>query len=158
MNEIIAAGIGAMVSLVLSTVVTLKEGSRFFSNIVSGERMTWVKEVRALTAKLMALCEMYDEDTLPAEQRAVFLETRNDILIHLNPASAGYSLDSELHDLLSSPDISAIKENLPRIRELICTILKSEWDKVKIEAGNSPHKIKKIEKLQEQIEHRRKSH
>lgn len=31
------------------------------------------------------------------------------------------------------------------------TIIKTEWDKVKIEAGNSPWKVKRIEELQSRL-------
>lgn len=155
MDEIIAAGIAAGVSLVLSYLVTLKENSRFFSNTVSHERLAWIKEIRDLTVTLFSICERYEADELPEEQFSEFLKARNGILIRLNPSYSDYSLDRELHSLLSEPDFTTIKENVPRVRNIIGTILKSEWDKVKIEAGNSPSKIRRIQKLQNQIEKRK---
>ena len=152
MKEIIAAAIGAIVSLALSAVMTLKENARFFSNTVSGERMNWIKDIRQFAAELFTVCEQYEPDSLPDEQRTVFLNARNGILIRLNPDGSGYNLDSAVHKLLSEPDFAAVKKNLPEIRLLLGTILKSEWDKVKIEAGNSRWKVKKIEKQQEKIE------
>lgn len=65
MDEIIAAGIAAGVSLVLSYLVTLKENSRFFSNTVSHERLAWIKEIRDLTVTLFSICERYEADELP---------------------------------------------------------------------------------------------
>ena len=152
MKEIVAAAIGAIVSLALTAVMILKENARFFSNTVSTERMNWIKDIRKLAAELFSVCEQYEADTLPEEQRSAFLNARNGILIRLNPDGSGYSLDSQLHRLLSEPDFAAIKTNLAEIRFLLGTILKNEWDKVKIEAGNSRRKVRQIEKLQNQIE------
>ena len=152
MKEIIAAAIGAIVSLALSAVMTLKENARFFSNTVSGERMNWIKDIRKLAAELFTVCEQYDPNTLPEEQCTVFLNARNGILIRLNPDGSGYSLDSRLHQLLDDPDFATVKGNLPEIRSLLGKILKSEWDKVKVEAGNSRSKVRQIEKIQAQIE------
>ena len=122
MKEIIAAAIGALVSMALSALMTMKESSRFFSSTVSSERMNWIKDVRQLATELFTVCEQYS------------------------------SLDSALHNLLSEPDFDSVKEHLPQIRLMLGTILKNEWDKVKVEAGNSRGKVRKIEKIQAKIE------
>lgn len=152
MKEIIAAAIGALVSMALSALMTMKESSRFFSSTVSSERMNWIKDVRQLATELFTVCEQYSANDLPDEQRKVFLNARNGILIRLNPRGSGYSLDSALHNLLSEPDFGSVKEHLPEIRLMLGTILKNEWDKVKVEAGNSRGKVRKIEKIQAKIE------
>ena len=96
------------------------------------------------------MCEQYDADSLPAEQRAAFLKARNGILIRLDPVG-WYATDDELIARLKDPDFGKVKENLPRVREILMTIIKTEWDKVKIEAGNSPWKVKRIEELQNRL-------
>ena len=60
--------------------------------------------------------------------------------------------DNRLNELLLDPDYAKIRANLPEIREICVTVFKSEWDKVKIEAGNSRRKAHKIKVLQEKME------
>ena len=150
MSEIIAAVITASVAFLAGLLVNVQGRSQFFSTTVSGERMMWIKDIRNLYAELSAVCERYDATDLPEEQYAVFLKARNGILIRLDP-KGWYSTDDELIELLKDPDFGKVKANLPRIREILMTILKTEWDKVKIEAGNSYWKVRKIEKMQKTI-------
>ena len=150
MSEVIAALVAGAFAFVAGLLVNIQGSAQFFSTTVSGERMVWIKDMRRLCADLFTVCEQYDADTLTAEDRTAFLQARNGILIRLDPPG-WYTTDDELLSLLSEPDFSRVRENLPRIRLLITTIIKSEWDKVKIEAGSSRWKVRQIEKLQEQI-------
>ena len=150
MNEIIAAVITAFVAFLVGLLVNVQGRSQFFSTTVSGERMVWIKDIRGLCAELFTICERYDAANIPEEEYAAFLKARNGILIRLDP-KGWYHTDDELIELLKDPDFGKVKANLPRIREILMTILKTEWDKVKIEAGNSYWKVRKIEKMQKQI-------
>ena len=48
-------------------------------------------------------------------------------------------------------EFQRIKANCPRIREVLTAICKMEWDKVKIEAGSSKWKQRKINRLQKDV-------
>ena len=151
MEEIIAAAITAVVAFVAGLLVNWQGRYQFFTSTVSKERMVWIKDIRGLCTDLCSVCEQYDPDALPPEQYAVFLKARNGILIRLDP-KGWYTTDDELIDLLKAPDFAKVKQNLPRIREILMTINKTEWDKVKIEAGNSRRKVKQIEEIQKRLE------
>ena len=155
MAEIIAAAIAALAAFVAGLLVNVQDKARFFSTTVSGERMVWIKDMRVLCADLFSVCEQYDAESLPPEGYAQFLKARNGILIRMDPPG-WYATDDELLSLLSDPDFAKVKANLPRIRLIMTEIIKGEWDKVKIEAGNNRWKVKKIKELQERLnrEHR----
>ena len=155
MNEVIAALIAAAVSLLVNAVVNIRKTAQFFSNTVSMERMAWIKEMRDLSAKMLSVCERCDPAQLPDEQYDAFLNARNGILIRLNPVDTNYPHDKALHRLLAEPDFAAIKANVPEIRYQLGAILKTEWEKVKVEAGNSPWKIRQVDTLREKIAQRR---
>lgn len=155
MNEVIAALIAAAISLLVNAVVHIRKASQFFSNTVSTERMAWIREMRDLSAKMLSICERYDPAQLPGEQYDAFLNARNGILIRLNPVDTNYPHDQKLQQLLVEPDFTKIKANVPEIRYQLGTILKTEWEKVKVEAGNSPWKIRQVDTLREKIAQRR---
>ena len=150
MGEVIVALVTAVFAFFAGLLVNAQGRTQFFSSTVSKERMAWIYDIRGLCAELFSVCEQYDPENLPAEALAAFLKARNGILIRLDPLG-WYITDDELIQLLSEPDFVKVREHLPRIRLLITTILKNEWDKVKIEAGNSLWKVKRIEKLQERL-------
>lgn len=150
MSEVIAAVIAGAFAFVAGLLVNVQGNAQFFSTTVSGERMVWIKDIRELCAELCAVCEQYDAANLPAEQYAAFLKARNGILIRLDPVG-WYETDDELIALLKDPDFGKVKANLPRVREILMTIIKTEWDKVKIEAGNSPWKVRRVEALQNRL-------
>ena len=150
MTEVIAAVIAGLFAFIAGLLVNIQSKSQFFSTTVSAERMVWIKDIRELCADLCSVCEQYDAGNLPPEQYAVFLKARNGILIRLDP-TGWYTTDDELISLLQEPDFGKVKANLPRIREILMTINKNEWDKVKIEAGNSSWKVRRIEKIQNHL-------
>ena len=158
MADIIAAIIAAVTAFIAGLLVNIQGKSQFFSTTVSGERMVWIKDMRVLCADLFSICEQYDVENLPAKEYAQFLKARNGILIRLDPIG-WYSIDDELFQLLSQPDFARVKANLPRVRFLIMTIIKTEWDKVKIEAGNSSWKVHRINTLQRRLnqEHKKEN-
>lgn len=156
MNEIVAAAIGAAVSLLVSAIVNFRERSHFFSDTVSAERMKWVKDMRKLGAAMLSICEQYEPDDLSTEQYAAFLNARNGILIRLNPIDTNYPHDQALQRMLDSPDFATIKANVPQIRYHLGTILKAEWEKVKVEAGNNLWKLRQIDAARKKIEEERK--
>ena len=138
--------------------------------------MAWVKEVRALCMELCAICELFDEDSIvkDREKLLAFYKARCGLLLHLSPWDI-YTTDNELITLLnpldtkpgpqgeadgvSLPedpdrarlDFRLVKANCPRIREVLTSICKMEWDKVKIESGSSKAKQRKIDALQESL-------
>ena len=150
MSEIIAAAIAALAAFAAGLLVNLQGTFQFFSSVVSAERMIWIKDMRVLCADLFSVCEQYDAENLPPEQYAAFLKARNGILIRMDPPG-WYSTDDELLLLLSDPDFAKVKANLSRIRLIMMEIIKGEWDKVKIEAGNNRWKVKKIRELQDRM-------
>lgn len=149
--EVQSAVIAGLFAFIVGLIVNIQGKSQFFSTTVSAERMVWIKDIRDLCAALCSICEQYDAETLPPEQYAAFLKARNGILIRLSP-TGWYATDDELLELLKEPDFEKVKANLPRVREILMTVLKTEWDKVKIEAGNSRWKVRKIKKKQAQLE------
>ncbi|MBQ9348060.1 MAG: hypothetical protein IJT94_12110, partial [Oscillibacter sp.] len=54
--------------LLVSVLANLWDRSRFFSAAVSSERMTWIKEMRGLSARLLSLCERYTPENLPDDK------------------------------------------------------------------------------------------
>ena len=155
MKEVITALIAAAVSLLVNAVLDIRKVSQFFSNTVSTERMAWIREMRDLSAKMLSICERYDPSQLPDEQYDAFLNARNGILIRLNPVDTNYPHDKTLHRLLAEPDFAKIKANVPEIRYQLGTILKTEWEKVKVEAGNSMAKIHQVDTIREKISRQR---
>ena len=152
MTEVTVAVISVLVSLLVSIIVNFQDAVKFFSTIVSKERLIWIKDMRELLAELLTICEQYDRvEDMDGRQYASFLKARNGILIRLNPNDKKYPYDQTLLDLLSEPDFLKIKKEAPRIRRLITAILKNEWDKVKVEAGNSRRKVKRVEAIQKQL-------
>ena len=150
MVEIISTSITALIAFIAGLMVNIQGRFQFFSTTVSQERMIWIKDIRSLCTELCSICEMYDVDTLPDTEKMNFLKARNGILIRLDP-KGWYITDDELIDLLKEPDFSTVKQNVPRIREILRRIEKGEWDKVKIEAGNSASKVKRIEAIQAKL-------
>ena len=148
MTDIIVAFITAAFAFVAGFLVNIQGKAQFFSTIVSKERMVWIKDIRRLSEELFSICEQYDGDNIPQEQYALFFKARNGILARLDPAG-WYVTDDELIELLIEPDFVRIKASVPRIREILMTLTKNEWDKVKIEAGNNPWKVRKVKKIQD---------
>ena len=174
--QITAAAIAGFVSLFIALLTNRRENKQQFSNIVSRERMVWVKEVRALCMDLCALCELYDGDSILREQEKLlaFYKARSGLLLHLSPWNM-YTTDNELITLLNPLDhepeklspshmesltdaqerakkeFQQVKKNCPKIRKLLTKICKMEWDKVKIESGSSKAKQRKIDALQESL-------
>ena len=151
MKEIISAVIAGLFAFLAGLLVNRQGKSQFFSTTVSKERMAWIREIRQLCTELCSISEAYEPDALPPEQRAAFLRARNAILIRLSP-KGWYSADDALLELLANPDFGAVKAKVPQIREILTAILKSEWDKIKIEAGNSPWKVWRVRKIQEHLD------
>ena len=150
MAEIVAAVIAAGTAFIAGLLVNLQGNEQFFSSTVSAERMVWIKDMRELCPILFSVCEQYDAENLPPEQYEKFLYARNGILIRLDPPG-WYVTDDELLSLLKEPDFRKTKANLYRIRFLLTSIIKTEWDKVKIEAGSSRIKIRRIERLKAKL-------
>lgn len=93
----------------------------------------------------------------PVEHRTLFLKTWDGILSLFHRSKKEddkgkeYSLDKNLIEMLETKGFQDIKENVKDIRQTCMNIFKDEWDKVKIEAGNSPSKVRKIKEMQESI-------
>ncbi len=173
--QITAAVIAGVVSVIIALLTNRREKRQLFSNIVSRERMTWVREVRALCTELCAICEMYDAETIVKEpdKLLAFFKARSGLLLHLSPWNI-YTTDNEMIMLLNpldpepdaprtaqpdAPpvimdqarlDFQKVKANCPQIRKLLTKICKLEWDKVKLESGSSKAK-RKIEKMQKSL-------
>lgn len=150
MTEVIVALITAVFAFLAGLVVNFQGKAQFFSSIVSKERMAWIKDIRKLSEELFSICEQYDVDNISREQYSLFLKARNGILARLGPAGY-YVTDDELIKLLIEPDFRKVKDSVPRIRELLTLITKNEWDKVKIEAGNNPWKVRRIRMIQDKL-------
>lgn len=155
MSEIIAAAVAALVALAVSVITEIREKEHLFADTVSSERMKWIREIRKLSVKLFTVCESCNGTPTP-EQLIAFLEARNGILIRLNPDDAYYSDDQALIPMLEK-DFAGVKNDLPQIRKYLMKILKSEWDKVKIEAGKSLTKELQMKKIQKKIEKERRN-
>ena len=151
-SAVIVAAISAFVAAVVALAVNIQGHEQFFSTTVSTERMNWIRDMRGLCAELFSICEQYDSGSLPPEQYAAFLRARNGILIRVDPAGWYPQTDDKIIALLSDPDYTKVRDNIPEIRETVRRIFKSEWDKVKIEAGNSRQKVRKIEALQKKMD------
>ena len=102
---------------------------------------------------MLSICEQYEPDELTEEQYAAFLNARNGILVRLNPIDDEYyANDHALQCLLDDPNFASTKKNIPVIRYWICTIMKEEWDKFKIESGNSIFKRRKLDTVRKKLE------
>lgn len=174
--QAIAAIIAACVSLFAAWMTNRREKKELFSNIVSRERMMWVREVRKLSMELCAICECYDIETIvqQSDKLLAFYQARSGLLLHLSPWNK-YSTDNELIKLLNPLDINPeqagkdqinplpkdhesvkldyqqVQAHCQRIRVIMTEICKMEWDKVKIESGNNKKKQKEIDELQKTI-------
>ena len=149
--------IAALITFIAGLLVNWQGSKQFFSTIVSKERMDWIKEMRKLCTELCTICELHDnESELSNEEKTAFLKAKNGMILHLNNTEKEnhenqYPIDQKLYELLVNKDFSEIKEKISEIRDNAAIIFKTEWDKVKIEAGNNRLKVKKIQKLQESL-------
>ena len=177
--QITAAVIAGVVSVLIALLTNRREKRQLFSNIVSRERMEWVRKVRQLCAELCAICALYDADAILGEPEKLlaFHKARSGLLLHLSPWNY-YTTDNEMITLLTpldpepdaqntaetaalpydqndrekaKRDFQLVKANCPQIRKLLTKICKMEWDKVKIESGSSKSKQRKIDRLQESL-------
>ncbi len=156
MSDTVATLITAGLTFVAGLLVNRQSRNQFFSSTVSRERMEWVKDMRALCVELCTICDQYNSwISVPPEQKAAFLRDRNGMLLRLNDR-ADYPVDQELIGLLDKNSFEEVKAGAPDIRRICMSIFKTEWDKVKIEAGNSPFKVRRIEKLQSMMNARKK--
>lgn len=148
MTDIYAAAISAAVALIVGLLVNFQGRKQLFSNTVSKERMVWIKEVRALCVDLCVLCEQYDR--LTPDQETAFLKAREGILLHLDP-KGHYITDDALIELLQDKSFEDVKKNIGKVRETLRRVFKSEWDKVKIEAGNRLWRVWRINWMQKHL-------
>ena len=148
MNEVITALISAISAFLVTLFMNLQGRNQFFSNIVSRERMLWIKDMRELCTTLCSVCEQYDEAPILSEQYTTFLKARNGILIRLDPKGT-FASDDDLIEWLEDKDFKKVKENIPKIRKTLIKINKLEWDVVKQEAGNNRWIKRKIEKMRQ---------
>ena len=157
MTNIIPTIITAVITFIAGLLVNKQGRNQFFSTVVSKERMEWIKEMRVLCTDLCTICETYEhESELPSNERATFLKAKNGMILHLNNTEKKdqqdqFPIDKQLYDMLKDKSFEEIRENVPSIRDKATIIFKTEWDKVKIEAGNSPAKIRQIQELQDKI-------
>lgn len=150
--EIISAIISASVAFIVGLIVSFQNKKQMFSSIVSRERMIWVREVREKAEVLFAICEQYESFAeLPPEKKEAFLRAKNALILRLSPK--GYHvLDDEIVNLVVDKSYEEIRSAAPKIRERLVLIAKTEWDKVKVEAGSSKKKIAKIKDIQEKLD------
>lgn len=147
----------AILTFIAGQLVNRQGRNQFFSTVVSKERMEWIKEMRKACVDLCTICEMHaNESDLSSEEKKTFYETKNSMMLHLNNTKEPerkqeYPIDYALYNLLNGKSYKAIHDNINDIREKATEIFKVEWDKVKIEAGNSRSKAKKIRKLQNSL-------
>lgn len=157
MAAIIAAIITGLITFIIGLLVNRQGRTQFFSSIVSKERMVWIKEMRDLCTELCTICDLNkSEENLSDEELVTFYNAKNGMLLHLNSIqrkeqAEEFPVDKELFELLNNKSFSQIQGSISDIREKATLIFKTEWDKVKIEAGNSRATVKKIEKIQRGI-------
>ena len=73
MEKLIVPIAAAMITSLVTFYAAMQKRNQFFSNIVSKERMEWIKEVRACCIKLCSICEQYEnKDALPQGNMKLF--------------------------------------------------------------------------------------
>lgn len=117
------AGLAAVISLVVSGVVTLWSSQRtIHQQVVIEERRRWRDDIRELVPKLV--------DPQQAQHRQI---TRNEILLRLNPAEDRDAMQ-HIDAFVGDPSVDraeAVVEHFQRY-------LKFEWTRAKKEAGWCP--------------------
>ena len=149
-SNVLAAVIAAIVSLVTAGVSKKQMKLSFYSQTISGERMNWINRMRELTAELAAFCCRYPADAeFTAEEMGEFEKIRVSILLMITPkkdveeitdsayrekVKSYYEHDLQLWELLNG-DYQSVHDSINEIRELVACICKSEWRRIKAEAG-----------------------
>lgn len=138
---------------VLVSLLTRRQGKKeFYAKTVSAERLAWIKDMREFFTKLFTICTLYDEKDMTGEKLVEFEQTRNAILIRLNPTDNCYKNDNLLRSMLLDRSFSEIKVDIPKIRETIEKTIKSEWDKIKIESGRNKWLMAENRKSTDEVE------
>lgn len=148
MTEIISAIISASVAFIVGLIVSYQNKRQVFSSVVSRGRMDWVRDIRELSAELFTILEQYPSKAeLPQEKYEKFLKAKNSIILRLSPQGF-HQLDDEILQVLQYGSYDEISANMTLIRDRIVLIGKTEWEKVKVEAGSSQSKIDEVKQLQ----------
>ena len=148
-SNLLAAIVAAVVSLVTAHVSKKQMKLTFYSQTISGERMNWINRMREQTAELAAFCCRYADSALSDEHRSEFERIRVGILLMITPmrdiieisdpakqtkVKSYYEHDLALWELLNG-DYQSVRDNIKAICELVACICKSEWRRIKAEAG-----------------------
>jgi hypothetical protein len=145
----------AFASPLITTLLTYRQDkNQLFANMVSKERMEWIREMRKRCAELCVLCEQCENEAAMSEkQKETYLQAKYDLLLHLNhpdqpEQKIKYPLDAKMVEILTKPSYQELRAAMPDLRRYCMYIFKSEWDKIKVEAGDSKKKKQEVEKIQ----------
>ena len=152
-SNVLAAVVAAIVSLLTANVSKKQMKLTFYSQTISGERMNWINRMRELTAELTAFCCRYAGTVLSVEQKSEFEKIRVSILLMITPMKdieeiADLTQREKVksyyeHDLLLwehlNGDFQSVCDTINEIRDLVACICKSEWRRIKAEAGGDEY-------------------
>lgn len=159
----IATGIISISVSIISTIISIwtarKERLNFYSSTVSKERVAWINQTRDIASKLIAFCSMHSEDVLVSEDVFRFEELRSALVLRLTPKAyinekqQYLETDGKLVELLEK-EYSVIRDSRYQIREIVVMICKTEWNRIKAEAGGNNDVEKKIEEYDQSVKKR----
>jgi len=149
-GSVVAAVVAGVVSLVVVSIRDKHSKNELYAKTVSSFRMEWIKDIRKYLVKLIVLCKKMHRTE---EDRTGFERCRANILMRLSPNSDS---DKQLKDLLGELEIMGFGQICgtgnsiaEKIENLGTELLKNEWERVKVEAGET---IKKREEIILRIE------
>ena len=140
-----SAVLASVVSWVTSLALRRQERHKSYSQIVTNDRIAWIKLMREITAQLLAICE--SKTTLTQTELDEFNLIKNKIKIHLN---VKYEEDKRVCDILSG-SFADVKRDSDELMKILMTMFNHEWHKIREEAGEDKILKKKAAKIYEQI-------
>ena len=127
--SLISGAIASVISLIMNFVLRRQEQHKAYSQIVTNDRIGWIKTMRELTAKLLAFCE--SKDTLNQAELEEFNLIKNRMKIHLN---VKYENEKRICEILALP-FEEVKSHADELMQTFMEMFNNEWHKVQEEAG-----------------------
>jgi len=160
-GAVFGAVIVGVVSLTVAAINDKHSKNELYAKTVSSFRMEWIKDVRKYLVNLIVLCKKISHGP---EDRDNFERCRANILMRLshtqNKKNKRRNYSDDVRDLLNDMTFEYICENgnntAKKIEDVGTNLLKEEWERVKVEAGETVKKREEIVLRTEEIKQYKK--
>jgi len=159
-GSLIGAVVVAVSALLVGSIRDRHSKNELYTESVSSFRMDWIKAMRKHLVDLIVLCKTINSYEVNNDEKVknkiAFERCRANILMRLNPTVSGElsNANENLKILLKKMrfdqnqicvDENIIKEDFDDVEKIGTALLKEEWERVKVEAGETIKKRKEID-------------